>query len=239
MRIAIVSDIHGNVTALEAVVADLRRSAPDLVLHGGDLADGGANPARVVDRIRELGWQGVVGNTDEMLFRPDSLRTFAARAPGLEQLFRRLEEMAAATRERLGEERLAWLRALPPVHLESQLALVHGTPQSPWEAPAPDADDDELQTAFAPLERPLAVYAHLHRPFVRRLPALTVANTGSAGLPYDGDPRASYLVIDGTSPAIRRVDYDRDEEVRNLLESGLPHADWMARLLASAAFEMP
>ncbi|MFZ0593690.1 MAG: metallophosphoesterase, partial [Bryobacteraceae bacterium] len=68
MRIAIVSDIHGNRTALEAVIADLRQMSPDLTFHGGDLAHGGASPAETVDRIRDLGWQGVLGNTDEMLF---------------------------------------------------------------------------------------------------------------------------------------------------------------------------
>ena len=68
MRIAIVSDIHGNRTAFEAVLGDLRQTSPDLILHGGDLADGGASPVEIVDRIRDLGWQGVVGNTDEMLF---------------------------------------------------------------------------------------------------------------------------------------------------------------------------
>lgn len=62
MRIAIVSDIHGNLTALEAVLADLRQTSPDLILHGGDLADSGSSPVEIVDRIRDLGWQGVVGN---------------------------------------------------------------------------------------------------------------------------------------------------------------------------------
>ncbi len=61
MRIAVVSDIHGNLTALEAVLADLQQTSPDLVLHGGDLADGGSSPIEVVDRIRDLGWQGVMG----------------------------------------------------------------------------------------------------------------------------------------------------------------------------------
>ncbi len=77
MRIAVVSDIHGNRTAFDAVLADLRETAPDLVFHGGDLADSGASPVEVVDRIRDLGWPTVVGNTDEMLFRPESLTEFA------------------------------------------------------------------------------------------------------------------------------------------------------------------
>ena len=81
MRVAIVSDIHGNRTAFDAVLADLRQTAPDLVLHGGDLADGGSSPVHIVDRIRDLGWDGVAGNTDEMLFRPESLTEFAKQAP--------------------------------------------------------------------------------------------------------------------------------------------------------------
>src|SRR6266481_7603325 len=113
MRIAIVSDIHGNRTAFEAVLTDLRQTSPDLILHGGDLADAGSSPAEIVDRIRDLGWQGVVGNTDEMLFRPESLQEFASQSPKLQPLFAVIEEMAAATREALGEERLNWLRGLP------------------------------------------------------------------------------------------------------------------------------
>jgi predicted phosphodiesterase len=69
MRIAIISDIHGNRCACDAVLADLKEAAPDLVLHGGDLADNGAHSAYVVDQIRSLGWRGVLGNTDEMLWR--------------------------------------------------------------------------------------------------------------------------------------------------------------------------
>ena len=66
MRVAIVSDIHGNRRAFEAVLADMRQAAPDLILHGGDLAAGGAQPAEIIDQVRSLGWPGVRGNTDEM-----------------------------------------------------------------------------------------------------------------------------------------------------------------------------
>jgi len=73
MRTAIVSDIHGNLNAFEAVLADLRATLPDVILHGGDLAAGGARPAEVIDRVRSLGWQGVLGNTDELLYKPGSV----------------------------------------------------------------------------------------------------------------------------------------------------------------------
>src|SRR5260370_11025847 len=114
MRIAIVSDIHGNRTAFEAVLADLLQTAPDLILHGGDLADSGTSPTEIVDCIRDLGWQGVVGNTDEMLFKPESLAEFANQSPQLRPLFAVIEEMALATREALGEERLGRPRAAQP-----------------------------------------------------------------------------------------------------------------------------
>src|ERR1700733_1651181 len=81
VRVAIVSDLHGNLTAFEAVLADLQKTSPDLIFHGGDLADGGASPVEVIDRIRDLGWQGVVGNTDELLFDPKSLSEFARLSP--------------------------------------------------------------------------------------------------------------------------------------------------------------
>ena len=64
MRVAVVSDIHDNLTALDAVIADLRATRPDLVVHGGDLMSGGSRPAEVIDRIREMNWPGVYGNTD-------------------------------------------------------------------------------------------------------------------------------------------------------------------------------
>src|SRR5579863_535003 len=102
MRMAIVSDIHGNRTALEAVLTDLRQTSPDLILHGGDLPHGGSSPAEVIDRIRDLGWQGVVGNTDEMLFRPESLTEFASQSSKLQPMFAAIEEMAVWTRETLG-----------------------------------------------------------------------------------------------------------------------------------------
>jgi len=99
MRVAIVSDIHGNRTAFEAVLADMEQTSPDLILHGGDLANGGASPAEIVDHIRDLGWPGVVGNTDELLFRPASLHEFAQHTPAMQPLVAVIDEIAAATRE--------------------------------------------------------------------------------------------------------------------------------------------
>ena len=239
MRIAVVSDIHGNRTAFEAVLADLRETSPDLVLHGGDLADAGAAPAEIVDRVRDLGWQGVLGNTDEMLTSPVSLEDFAKRSPRLQPLFAVVAEMAEATRERLGEERIAWLRALPRRQAHGPMALVHASPESAWVAPGPEASDADLLAAYQSLERPIAVYGHIHRPFVRTAGGMAVVNTGSVSLSYDGDPGASYLLLDGSCPQIRRVEYDVNREIQALSGCGIPHADWIARILASASPQMP
>jgi predicted phosphodiesterase len=239
MRIAIVSDIHGNRTAFEAVLADLKQTAPDLILHGGDLADTGASPAEIVDRVRNLGWQGVVGNTDEMLFRPESLAGFAKQSPELQPLFALIEEMAAATREALGEERLAWLRGLPRAQIRGPMALVHASPENLWRAPAPEANDAELEAVYRPLGQPIAVHAHIHRSYIRKVSGMTVANTGSVGLSYDGDRRAAYLLLDESKPSIRRVEYEVDRELRALADCGLPHSEWVARTLQNACPQTP
>lgn len=239
MRTAIVSDIHGNLTAFEAVMADLRETSPDLILHGGDLGDNGSSPCEVVDRIRDLGWQGVLGNTDEMLFDPESLTSFASGLPHLKSLFDAIGEMAADARDLMGENRLAWLRSLPRTQIHEHFALVHASPQSAWRAPMDSAADSDLESAYGPLARPVVVYGHIHRPYVRRMSGVVVANSGSVGLPHDGDRRASYLLLDNGEPSIRRVEYDFDREVKALRSSGRPHAGWIARILESASPQMP
>lgn len=239
MRIAIVSDIHGNRTAFDAVRADLRQTSPDVIFHGGDLADAGSSPVEIVDRIRDLGWPGVVGNTDEMLSTPQSLTDFAEQSPKLQPLFAVIGEMAAATREALGEERLAWLRNLPRAQTYGPMALVHASPESAWRAPGPEVDDAELEKVYRPLTRPVAIYAHIHRSYIRNVSGMTVANTGSVSLSYDGDPRAAYLVLDESGPEIRRVEYNVDRELRALATCGFPHSDWVAKMLASGSFHMP
>lgn len=239
MRIAVVADIHGNRTAFEAVLADLREMSPDLIFHGGDLAHGGASPAEIVDRIRALGWQGVMGNVDEMMFRPEALTEFAEKASGPRALFAVIGEMAAWSREVLGEERIAWLSGLPRMQIHGTMALVHASPESMWRSPGPGANDTEFESVYGSLGKTLAVYGHIHWPFVRRVGEITVANTGSVGLPLDGDRRASYLLVEDSVPVIQRVEYDIDAETKNLSGCGLPHADWVARTLKSASFEMP
>ena len=239
MRTAIISDVHGNRRAFEAVLADLRQVAPDVVVHGGDLAYGGAHPAEIIDQVRSLGWAGVRGNTDEMLWAPQSLAEFAAVAPKIAPLLARIEEMIPPTLASIGEERLRWLEGLPCEYTGEGFCLVHASPGDLWRAPMPNASDDELQSTYASLGARIVVYGHIHRSYVRRLRGMTVANSGSVSQSYDGDTRASYLVIDGESIVIRRVEYDVENEAEDVLRSGLPHAEWLARILLAGQYVPP
>jgi predicted phosphodiesterase len=239
MRIAIVSDIHDNLTAFEAVLADLREASPDLVLHGGDLVSGGSSPAEVVDRVRDLRWAGVFGNSDEGIAKPETLEEFARQSPAPRSLWDTVREMTAFTREALGEERIAWLATLPRVVIRPPVALVHASPASAWRSPVADATDAELESTYFPLGQAIAVYGHIHQSFVRDLREFTVANTGSVSQSFDGDPRASYLLIDNGKPTVRRVEYDIEQEINAITTSGLPHADWVARTLRAARPQLP
>lgn len=239
MRVAIVSDIHGNRKAFDAVLADLREVAPDLTLHGGDLAYGGAHPAYIIDQIRSLGWAGVRGNTDEMLWAPESLAEFAAKQPKLGALLGFIKDCIPPTLASIGEERLRWLEGLPYQHTGEGFSVVHASPKDCWRGPMPEASDEELRSTYAPLRASVVVYGHIHRPYIRRLPEMTVANSGSVSQSYDGDRRASYLLMDGENVTIRRVEYDVESEARELRSSGMPHAEWLSRILLAGKYCPP
>jgi predicted phosphodiesterase len=245
MRIAIISDIHGNLTALDAVLADLRQQKPDVIFQGGDLPYGGCNPCEVIDCVIQEGWQGVVGNTDEMLWDASARAGLEISAPKLKPLFKVLFELCGvATKEMIGESRLQWLRALPAelkhhYSAHENLILLHASPGNIWRAPIDTADDAELESNYKELNAEIVVYCHIHRPFVRKVGAMTVCNCGSVGAPYDGDPRASYLLIDNGQPQIRRVEYDIEKEVERLLASNYPLKEWIAETRRKGSYVPP
>ncbi len=236
MRIAIISDVHGNLTALEAVMQDLQQQRPDVIFHGGDLATAGCNPAEVIDLITDAGWAGVLGNTDEMLWDDSGLRAMEASAPKLRPLLATLEQFADATQEMIGSARLEWLRKLPPELRHENMVLLHASPGNVWRAPMDTADDQAFIDAYSSLNVGTVIYCHIHRPFIRKVGEMTICNCGSVGSPYDGDPRASYLMIDDEQPAIRRVEYDVEKEVGRLMASDHPQKEWIASLRRSGIY---
>ena len=224
-RVAVVSDVHGSLAALEAVVADVARRAPDAVVCGGDVALMGGQPAEVVRRIRELGWPTVVGNTDELLWTPGERERQIERAPKLRPLLDRIFGMyAPATLERLDVEDLDWLRGRPAEERVGDVVVLHAAPGDLWRAPMPETSDDELRAAYGHLSAGTVVYGHIHRPFVRDLGGVMVANSGSTGLPWDGDARASYVLVEERGVEIVRVVYDVERDVAELHATGHPDA---------------
>jgi putative phosphoesterase len=220
MKLAIVSDVHGNLAALEAVIEDLAKVKPDLVVHGGDLVFNGPHPAQCVDRIRELGWPGVLGNTDEALW------TLPSNFP--ETAVRTFNVIGEATTSLLGDDRVAWLKTLPLAWRDAdRVALVHAVPGDTWKVVPVEASDAELQAIYGPLHARLAVYGHIHRPFVRSVGDFTLANSGSVGMPFDGDRRAAYLLVTDGRPEVRRVGYNVRRYVAELERSDYPTSRWL------------
>jgi putative phosphoesterase len=237
MRIAVDSDIHGNMTALEAVLADLTSVSPDLVVHGGDLCSG-ARSADVVDRVRDLGWPGVYGNADEAQWAPGVADRYLARV-GLDEMRAIVAAQIEFNVAQLGPARLTWLRSLPIGWRGHDLTVVHAMPNDVWSITTSDASDDELVRVFGALGTAHVVYGHIHHPFVRRLPGFTLANSGCLSLSYDGDPRAGYAIVDDDAITIRRVAYDVEREAQALIDSGFPHAAWMAEILRQGSYIPP
>jgi predicted phosphodiesterase len=203
MRIAVLSDIHGNLMALDAVMSDIETQSPDEIWCGGDVAWGGPWARECIARVRDAGWPTVKGNTDVWITGdPQTLEDEAAR--------REVAEVAA--QHNLDEDEAQWLLNLPLGHnAAGGLLLVHGTPQSPFVAPQPD-DPPSSFKAYQDAAS-VVVYGHVHVAFTRRLQDGTmVCNTGSVGMPKDGDT-ASYLLIDRVGPdwvfSFRRVEFDR------------------------------
>lgn len=232
-RIAVVSDIHGNLTALEAVLADLAETSPDLVVQGGDLV-GGSRNAEVIDLIRERGWPGVYGNAEEMLWMPEQV---TRNVPGPE--FERMRNVVLTKtipflREAIGDERFAWLKSLPSRWTNHGVTVVHAGPDDVWHSSGASASDEELERVYRPLGSRAVVYGHIHHPFVRRLPEFMVANAGALSFSYDGDPRASYVLIDGDDVVVRRIEYDVEEEIRRLSAADYPDAVWIAQMYRAA-----
>jgi hypothetical protein len=192
----------------------------------------------VIDRIRDLGWPGAYGNTDEMLWVDGKADAYLAGV-GLNRMREIVAEQIAFNLAELGTDRLAWLRALPLRWSAHDLTVVHSTPDSAWPIVPIDAPDDLLVRTYRPLATRNVVYGHIHQPFVRRLPGLVVANSGCLSLSYDGDPRAGYAVVEDEGLEIRRVEYDVERETRQLISSGFPYAEWMAEILRKASYVDP
>ena len=220
MRVAILSDIHGNAVALDACLADLgEQGGADRIVAAGDLCLDGPRPKKVLKRLREVGAAVVRGNTDRMIALDDA------------NLYADDERSALLwQRGALGQDWVAWLGAAPATLAFGDgpdgLLVTHATPQRDDEHVWPDAPDEQLERVTAGVVQKTLAFGHLHVPYVRRWRDRLLVNVASAGLPKDGDPRAHYAILtqrpDGWSVRSRRVAFDVDRVARQLQRCGLP-----------------
>ncbi|MEJ7753353.1 MAG: metallophosphoesterase family protein [Candidatus Limnocylindrales bacterium] len=192
--LGLIYDVHGNLPALEAVLDDA--SGVDSWLLGGDYALFGAWPVETVERLRELDAHWIRGNGERWTTEPDeapeAVRAAISWCAGM-----------------LGRDVVAELYGLPQTHTEGETLYCHASPGSDVDSFTPEPGDDEAELLDG-IGSKRVVFGHTHLPFARVSDAgIELVNPGSAGMPFDGDPRAAYAVV-GDDGAVehRRVEYD-------------------------------
>ena len=217
--IAALSDVHGNAVALEAVLADVAREKPDAVMVAGDLVLNGPDPALVVDVLRNLATDGamvIAGNTDVAVADFDYAAAFPWMTDGIPDAIVAAAEWA---HDALGQERIDWLRRLPTERRwradddDDTLVLVcHASPGSQTAGFDQGLDPSVTIERVARTDARIIVCGHTHLPEVRDLGWKLIVNDGSAGYVFDGDPSASWALIDVTDgevdAQIRRTPFD-------------------------------
>lgn len=195
MRVAILSDVHANISALEAALADLERRAAKVVLVAGDVVGDGTHPSEVVALLRRRAIPTIRGNVERKVMEVAALRPSEVAV-----LAKKKHTDLVWTAKCLGREGLDWLRSLPS-SLElrlagSRLLLVHGSPLGDTDYVYPSLTARALAAKLG-AERPdILACGHSHIPFARRVAGVTVVNAGSVGRPVDGDPRGAYALVD-------------------------------------------
>jgi putative phosphoesterase len=234
MRVAIISDIHANYIALEAVLADLRRDQFDQIVCLGDAIQGGPQPVKTAARLRELGCPIVMGNADYFLLTGKSKKA--------------LSEMYTAVRNwtvsQLSKSDLDFISSFQPtvkISLgERQLLCFHGSPTSFDDIIFPETPEDQVQSWLAPYKDFILTGGHTHLQQIRRLGDSFFFNPGSIGLAYGPrhvveksrlDAWAEYAILSAdrvrVSLDFRRVPFDLNALLEVYRTSGRPHADEM------------
>jgi len=224
---AIVSDIHGNIHALDAVLSDVDAQRPDRVYCLGDLVGYGAFPNEVVERIRERRMPTVIGNYDDGVgFERDECGCAYKEETDRELGQRSLEWTKAHTTE----ENKTFLRGLlPQVRLEAdgkRVLLVHGSPRKINEYLFEDRPLSSFERLAHSSDADVIMFGHTHVPYTKSAGGVLFVNVGSVGKPKDGDPRACYALLDlasATPVHFRRVAYDIKAAASAIRATELPH----------------
>ena len=227
MKIAFISDLHANLAALEAVLADIDSVGVDQTICLGDIASLGPQPGQVVSRSRALGFVSIRGNHDSLTQESPVLR-----------------ELEEWTLQQLDKNDTDYLRSLPSefeVQLgDLKLLCVHGSPRSLDEQLLASTATDELEAISIGFEFDLLVCGHTHVQLLRRLNGRTIVGVGSVGMPFlapfDGSSaprvlkRSEYAIVgyEGGNLTIdlRQLSYDFEAYRRSVQNSGMPYQEW-------------
>ncbi len=237
VRIAAISDIHGNRTALDAALADIAKKHVDKIVCLGDTVQGGPQPAETINRLHELHCPVVLGNADAWLLKEES---DTAELTSTEQ-----REVRAWTLSKLSSRDLDFIRGYQPtVEIElsgsQRLLGFHGSPTSYDDILLPDSPNAKWNQLLGPYSPAIMAGGHTHTQQVRRVRDGLFFNPGSVGVAYDyylpkdefhTEPWAEYAILsyEGgySSLEFRRAYYDLGELIHTIESSGRPHSDHM------------
>ncbi|MFS0636203.1 metallophosphoesterase family protein [Mesobacillus foraminis] len=234
MKIAFISDIHGNAVALDAVLENLKRNLVDKVYVLGDLCYRGPEPKRSLDLVRSLDTDVIKGNADEWVVR--GVRE--GEVP--DKVLELMNEERNWTVARLDQEDLDYLQSLPTElkfeHGGISIHAYHATPESLFEVVLPDAADSDLEAKLMQKEgSQLYVYAHIHKPYIRYINGKIIMNIGSVGLPFDGMAKASYGLVEiengNIRTSIQRVCFNQEKVVELYQHETYPNAEMMSGVI--------
>lgn len=236
MRIAFISDIHGNALALEAVLADLTNKKIDKIVVLGDLAYRGPEPKRSIALIRALNTTVIKGNADEWIVR--GINKGEVPDVALETMNKERDWTVA----QLADTDLDYLAYLPSeTKFEAngiRFAGFHATPTSLFDVVLPDATDKDIQATLLDEESDVYLYGHIHKSYIRTVNGKLIINLGSVGLPFDGLTKASYAIVsvqDGSvSASIEKVTYDIEKTIAKYHEVNYPNIALMERIVRTA-----
>jgi predicted phosphodiesterase len=224
--IGLLYDMHGNLPALEAVLADAEQAGTERYVLGGDYAAWGAWPRETVERLKQLDAVWIRGNCDRWLVERSDAPEFLH--PALDRC-----------NELLGEELRAELAGLPEQELLDGTRYCHGSPVSDMRSFFPEPRDGEEELLGGASERRI-VFGHTHLQFTRTTAdGIELVNPGSVGLPWDGDQRAAWaLVRDGGEVEQRRVAYDHEASATAVRERLGEMGELHARRIEQARFDV-
>lgn len=236
VKLAFISDIHGNALALDAVLKDIVQKETDKVFVLGDLCYRGPEPKRSLELVRSLNTDVIKGNADEWVVRG------VQNGEVPDQAFEIMNKERDWTYAKLNSDDIDYISKLPTeLNLEYnnfKIHAFHATPISLFDVVQPHEHDDLIEEKLMKRNADLYIYGHIHKPYVRYINGKCIVNTGSVGLPFDGLNMASYVVVDIgkdiSQVSIHRVKYNVHDVIDQLRESDYPNNNMIGNILSNA-----